>query len=292
MPQPAIDALAIKPGSHSAALLGLGFELRLESRQLGEGRIRIGRLLAPLVSRRLARRALARRTIAVALRTIAVMIPMRLGRWREVASLRWPACFGGAALACGGPAAALACRTASTARGGALASRRLKRGRRRPSVRPGRQTSIKSASSAGCCCSPAATTAVTSSDGEGVADSASAAGTSAVISATCSGCSLSRVDIRRRQLEISVRIAPVALDRPAPRLRTSADAPLFAAHQPWFLASSAAAIASSRCGDRRHRPPRRAPARPASAAAPCDSRASAGSRRNPRPTRRSATSCR
>src|SRR5687768_9271596 len=51
MPQPLIDALAIQSSSGSAPLLGVGFELCLQCRELGEGRIRIRDLLAALLRR-------------------------------------------------------------------------------------------------------------------------------------------------------------------------------------------------------------------------------------------------
>src|ERR1700681_2441346 len=53
VPEPPVDALAVF-GRHSAALLGVGLELRLQGGELGKGRIRIGRFftLAALESRR------------------------------------------------------------------------------------------------------------------------------------------------------------------------------------------------------------------------------------------------
>ena len=49
MPQPPIDSLAIQSSSGSAPLLTLGFKLGFQCRKLGEGRIRIRDLLAPLL---------------------------------------------------------------------------------------------------------------------------------------------------------------------------------------------------------------------------------------------------
>jgi hypothetical protein len=50
MPEPAVDALPIWLGRHSAAFLGIGLELSFQRREFGKGRIRIRRLvpLAPL----------------------------------------------------------------------------------------------------------------------------------------------------------------------------------------------------------------------------------------------------
>ena len=65
MPEPSIDALAFKPVRHSTPLLGIRLELGLQGRELGERRIRIGRLFAPL-------EALDRRTVTLTLRPITV----------------------------------------------------------------------------------------------------------------------------------------------------------------------------------------------------------------------------
>jgi len=50
MPEPAIDALARNRGRHSTALLGICLKLRLQSGELGEGRIGIGPFLSGLPS--------------------------------------------------------------------------------------------------------------------------------------------------------------------------------------------------------------------------------------------------
>jgi hypothetical protein len=49
MPQPAIDALARDLARHSAALLGICFELRFQGGKLGERRIGIGSFFRPFV---------------------------------------------------------------------------------------------------------------------------------------------------------------------------------------------------------------------------------------------------
>jgi hypothetical protein len=56
------------PDHALAPLLGVSLELSLQCRELGERRIRIGRLLAPL-------EAFDRRTVALALRTIVPLMP-------------------------------------------------------------------------------------------------------------------------------------------------------------------------------------------------------------------------
>src|SRR5262249_42637618 len=51
MPKPSVDALAIRFGRHSAALLCLGLKLRLQRRELGKGRIWVGCPLTRFVPR-------------------------------------------------------------------------------------------------------------------------------------------------------------------------------------------------------------------------------------------------
>jgi hypothetical protein len=47
VPQPFVDSLLIPVHEGSAPLLGIGFELFLERRELGERRVRVGSLVAP-----------------------------------------------------------------------------------------------------------------------------------------------------------------------------------------------------------------------------------------------------
>ena len=119
--KPPVDALAVF-GSHSAALLGVGLELRLQGGELGKGRIRIGRLvaLAALESRRTGRPLpipFARRPVEPLLGLLPAVValmtfPMRLfGRsafraWRRSFGLR---CGNGGNSIIGPPWRALLC---------------------------------------------------------------------------------------------------------------------------------------------------------------------------------------
>ena len=74
MPQPAIDALAIAFERHSAALLGVGLQLGLQSGQLRERRVWIRHFLAPFETRRTLRLL----ALAIAMRPVGAMLAAKM----------------------------------------------------------------------------------------------------------------------------------------------------------------------------------------------------------------------
>ena len=70
--KPAIDALSINLGRHSAPFLGVSFKLRLERREFGERRIWIRRFL-PLTALEPSRTRLWPFAFALTLRTLATV---------------------------------------------------------------------------------------------------------------------------------------------------------------------------------------------------------------------------
>src|SRR5205085_4955197 len=88
VPEPFIDALAIQSSSGSAPLLVVGFELRLQRREFGERRIRIGDFFAPLLRTLLGEGAAVAIALAVAARrTIFMRTILARGPWMTRALL-------------------------------------------------------------------------------------------------------------------------------------------------------------------------------------------------------------